>query len=74
MTNEEFKNISSTSNAKEVWTIFQNTYEGTKAIKNSKLQKLITSSKEIRMDEDESLNKFYAKLKDIVNSTFNLGE
>ena len=74
MTNEEFKNISSTSNAKEVWTIFQNTYEGTKAIKNSKLQKLITSFKEIRMDEDESLNKFYAKLKDIVNSTFNLGE
>ena len=74
MTNEEFKNISSTSNAKEVWTIFQNTYEGTKAIKNSKLQKLITSFKEIRMDEDESLNKFNAKLKDIVNSTFNLGE
>ena len=74
MTNEEFKNISFTSNAKEVWTIFQNTYEGTKAIKNSKLQKLITSFKEIRMDEDESLNKFYAKLKDIVNSTFNLGE
>ena len=74
MTNEEFKNISSTSNAKEVWAIFQNTYEGTKAIKNSKLQKLITSFKEIRMDEDESLNKFYAKLKDIVNSTFNLGE
>ena len=74
MTNEEFKNISSTSNAEEVWTIFQNTYEGTKAIKNSKLQKLITSFKEIRMDEDESLNKFYAKLKDIVNSTFNLGE
>ena len=74
VTNEEFKNISSTSNAKEVWTIFQNTYEGTKAIKNSKLQKLITSFKEIRMDEDESLNKFYAKLKDIVNSTFNLGE
>ena len=74
MTHEEFKNISSTSNAKEVWTIFQNTYEGTKAIKNSKLQKLITSFKEIRMDEDESLNKFYAKLKDIVNSTFNLGE
>ena len=74
MTNEEFKNISSTSNAKEVWTIFQNTYKGTKAIKNSKLQKLITSFKEIRMDEDESLNKFYAKLKDIVNSTFNLGE
>ena len=74
VTNEEFKNISSTSNAKEVWTIFQNTYEGTKAIKNSKLQKLITSFKEIRMDEDELFDEFYAKLKDVVNSAFNLGE
>ena len=26
------------------------------------------------MEEDESFNKFYAKLKDIVNSAFNLGE
>ena len=26
------------------------------------------------MEEDESFDKFYAKLKDIVNSTFNLGE
>ena len=26
------------------------------------------------MEDDESFNKFYAKLKDIVNSAFNLGE
>ena len=26
------------------------------------------------MEEDESLDEFYAKLKDIVNSAFNLGE
>ena len=26
------------------------------------------------MDEDESFDEFYAKFKDIVNSTFNLGE
>ena len=36
MTNEEFKKISSTDNAKEAWTILQNTYEGIKAVKNSK--------------------------------------
>ena len=36
MTNEEFKKISSTDNAKEAWTIVQNTYEGIKAVKNSK--------------------------------------
>ena len=37
VTNEEFKKISSTRAAKEAWTIPQTTYEGTKAIKNSKL-------------------------------------
>ena len=72
--NEEFKKISSTKIAQEAWTILQTTYEGTKAIKDSKLQRLITSFEEIKMEEDESFDEFYAKLKDIVNSAFNLGE
>ena len=28
----------------------------------------------IKMEEDKSFDEFYAKLKDIVNSAFNLGE
>ena len=74
VTNEQFKKISFTETAKEAWTILQTTYEGTKAIKDSKLQRLTTSFEEIKMEEDESFDEFYAKLKDIVNSTFNLGE
>ena len=74
VTNDEFQKISSTNNAKEAWTILQNTYEGIKAVKNFELQRLITSFEEIRMDKDESFDEFYAKLKDIVNSAFNLGE
>ena len=74
VTNEEFKKISSTETAKEAWTILQTTYEGTKAIKDSKFQRLTTSFEEIKMEEDESFDEFYAKLKDIVNSDFNLGE
>ena len=61
-------------NVKEVWTILQNTYEGTRDVKNFNLQRLTTSFEEIRMDKDELFDEFYAKLKDIVNSTFNLGE
>ena len=74
VTNEEFKKISSTETAQEAWTILQTTYEGTKAVKDSKLQRLTTSFEEIKMEEDESFDEFYAKLKDIVNSAFNLGE
>ena len=74
VTNEEFKKISSIETTKEAWTILQSTYEGTKAVKDSKLQRLTISFEEIKMEEDESFDEFYAKLKDIVNSFFNLGE
>ena len=74
VTNKEFKKISSTETAKEAWTILQTTYEGIKAIKDSKLQRLTTSFEEIKMEEDELFNEFYTKLKDIVNLAFNLGE
>ena len=72
VTNEEFKKISYTKIAKEAWTVLQTTYEGTKAVKDSKFQRLTTSFEEIKMEEDESFDEFYAKLKDIVNSAFNL--
>ena len=74
VTNEEFKKISTTETTKEAWTILQTTYEGTKVVKDSKLQRLTTSFKEIKMEEDESFDELYTKLKDIVNSAFNLGE
>ena len=77
VTNEEFKKISYTEVAKEAWTILETTYEGTKAIKTVKFQRLtrVTSSFEkIRMEENETFDEFHAKLMDIVNFAFNLGE
>ena len=74
VTNEEFKKISLTETTKEALTILQTTYEGTKTVKDSKFQRLTTSFEEIKMEEDESFNEFYAKLRDIVNSAFNLRE
>ena len=74
VTNEKFKKILSTEVAKEAWTILETTYKGTKVVKTVKLQKLSSSFEEIRMEENETFYEFYAKLKDIVNSAFNLGE
>ena len=74
VTNEQFKKISSTEVAKEAWTILETTYEGTKTVKTAKLQRLISNFEERRMEEDETFDELYAKLKDIVNSAFNLGE
>ena len=47
---------------------------GTEVIKDLKLQMLTTSFNEIKIEEDESFYEFYAKLKDIANSAFNLRE
>ena len=74
VTNEEFKNKSPTEVAKESWTILETTYEDTKAVKTVEFQKLTSCFEEIRMEEDETFDEFYAKLKDIVNFAFNLGE
>ena len=49
-------------------------HEGIKAIKINKLQQLTTRFESIRMFDDESFDEFYAKLNDIVNSAYNLGE
>ena len=49
-------------------------HEGTKAIKINKLQQFTSKFESIRMFNDESFDKFYAKLNDIVNSAYNLGE
>ena len=43
-------------------------------MKDTKLQSLTSSIEEIRIEEDETFDEFYLKLKDIVNSSFNLGE
>ena len=56
------------------WNILQIVHEGTKAVKINKLQQLTSKFESIRMFDDESFDEFYAKLNDIVNSTYNLGE
>ena len=49
-------------------------HEVTKAVKINKLQQLTSRFESIRMSKDESFDEYYAKLNDIVNSTFNLRE
>ena len=71
---EEFKRISNVEVAYTVWNILQIVHEGTKAVKINKLQQLTSKFESIRMSNDEFFDEFYAKLNNIVNSAFNLGE
>ena len=71
---DEFHRISKITVAKEAWEILETTYEGTKKVKDTKLQMLTTQFEELKMSEDESFDSFYSKLNEFVVSKFNLEE
>ena len=71
---DEFHRISHVTIAKEVWQILETAYEGTKKVKDTKLQMLTTRFKELKMSEDKSFDSFYGKLIEVVIRKFNLGE
>ena len=71
---EEFKRISNVEVAYTAWNILQAVHEGTKVVKINKLQQLTSKFESIRMFDNESFNEFYAKLNNIVNYVYNLGE
>ena len=52
----------------------ETTYEGTKKVKDTKLQMFTTKFEELKMGDDESFDSFYGKLNEIVISKLNLGE
>ena len=50
---DEFHKISHITIAKEAWEILETTYEGTKKVKDTKLQTLTTKFKELNMTDDK---------------------
>ena len=71
---DEFHRISYVKTVKEAWTILETTYEGTKKVKDTKLQMLTSQFKEVKMSDDESFDSFYRRLNEIVIAKLNLGE
>ena len=71
---KEFKRISNAEVAHTAWNILQIVHEATKAVKINKLQQLTSKFESIRIFDDESFDELYAKLNDIINSAYNLGE
>ena len=71
---DEFYRVSHVETAKEAWMILGTTYEGTKKVKDTKLQMLTTIFEELKMGDDESFDSFYGKLSEIEIAKLNLGE
>ena len=70
---DEFHRISHVTIAKLAWQILETTFEGTKKVKDTKLQMLTTHFEDLKMSEDESFNLFYGKLNEVVIGKFTLG-
>ena len=68
---DEFHKISHVGTAKEAWTILETTYEGTKEVKDKKLQMLTTRFEELKMGDNESFDSFYGKLNEIIIANLN---
>ena len=71
---DEFHRISHITVAKEAWEILETTNEGTKKVKDTKLQMLTTKFEELKMGDDESFDSFYGKLNEIVIAKLNLSK
>ena len=74
MSPNEFHRIYHITIVKKAWQILKTMYEGTKKVKDTKLQILTTRFEKLRMSEDESFHSFYSKLNEVVIGKFNLGE
>ena len=71
---DEFHRISRITIANEVWEILETTHEGTKKVKDTKLQMLTTRFEELKMSEDESFDSFNRKLNEVLIGKFNFSE
>ena len=72
VSSDAFHRISHMETTKEAWMILEITYEGTKKVKDIKLQMLTTRFEELKMGDDDAFDSFYGKLNEIVIGKLNL--
>ncbi|XP_062075335.1 uncharacterized protein LOC133779378 [Humulus lupulus] len=70
----QMKVVANCEIAKEAWDKLKTKNEGTAAIKKSRLRSLAREFKNLTMDEEDSIADFHAKLCDIFNESYALGE
>ncbi|XP_010501655.2 PREDICTED: uncharacterized protein LOC104778950 [Camelina sativa] len=71
---DEFKHVQGCESAKDAWDILQKTHEGNSSVKRTRLDQLASQFEVLRMDPEESISQFSAKLSVIANEAKNLGK
>jgi hypothetical protein len=71
---EEFVKVMHLESAKEMWDKHISSYEGNEKVKDAKLRTYRLQLEQLNMNEDETVNKFFLRVEELVNSTKGLGE
>ncbi|XP_019092256.1 PREDICTED: uncharacterized protein LOC104748415 [Camelina sativa] len=71
---DEFKLVQGCESAKDAWDILQKSHEGNSSVKITRLDQLASQSEVLRMDPDETISQFSAKMSAIANEAKNLGK
>jgi hypothetical protein len=71
---EEFVKVMHLETAKEMWDKLISSYEGNEKVKDAKLQTYRLQFEQLKMNEDETVNKFFLRVEELVNAMKGLGE
>jgi hypothetical protein len=70
----EFVKVMHLETAKAMWDKLISSYQGNEKVKDSKLQTYRLKFEQLKMNEDETINKYFLRVEEIVNSMKGLGE
>jgi hypothetical protein len=70
----EFVKVMHLQTAKEMWDKLINSYEGNEKVKDAKLQTYRLKFEQLKMNEDETVNKYFLRVEELVNAMKGLGE
>jgi hypothetical protein len=70
----EFVKVMHLQTAKEMWDKLISSYEGNEKVKDAKLQTYRLKFEQIKMNEDETVSKYFLRVEELVNAMKGLGE
>jgi hypothetical protein len=70
----EFVKVMHLDTAKVMWDKLINSYEGNEKVKEAKLQTYRLKFEQLKMNEDETISKYFLRVEEIVNAMKGLGE
>lgn len=74
MPEDKFKLVSTCETAYEAWETLKHIHEGSSKVRETKLQMIATEFENLRMKEDEVIDEFHSRVKDLTNRAFQFGK